>query len=115
MRLMGQGLLLTVIGMGTVFLSLWALAVLIRLIEGLVGRFERLQGKESAKPALRGAAPEAGEPRAEEDLIPVIAAAVGAYLEAERAQVFLVPVARPDRSRWTLEGRISALSRGEGF
>ena len=114
MDLMGQGILLTVIGMGTVFVSLAVLAVLIRLIDVLVARWEGRGEVGQAEPVLPPPALQA-EGAGQEGLLPVIAAAVGAYLEAESAQVFVVPVERPDRSRWVMEGRVSALSGGEGF
>lgn len=114
MNLMGQGILLTIVGMGVVYFVLWALAFLIRLTDALVVRWS---SPGVARPETVSAPPrvEAAVRTEGEDLIPVLAAAVGAYLEAERARVFLVPVARPDRSRWTLEGRVAALSRREGF
>ncbi|MFQ5693849.1 MAG: OadG family protein [Nitrospinota bacterium] len=115
MSALNQGILLTVIGMGTVFLALWALAVLVRVIEGAVGRWERRGAAKAPEPVARPAVGDAAGAEAEDDLMAVIAAAVGAYLEAESAQVFLVPVTRPGRSQWALEGRVSALARREGF
>lgn len=105
--------MLTVIGMGTVFVALGALAALIQLIDWLVGRWEG--GSAFKKPQNVGkSAVGRAEAGGEEYLLPVIAAAVGAYVEAEAAQVFLLPVERPDRSRWVMEGRVAALSRREG-
>ena len=113
---MGQGLLLTVIGMGTVFISLFALAVLMRLLDWLATWREE-SGSDRAQASERGGGT-SGAPSGnsgEEDLIPVVAAAVGAYLEAPSTQVFLIPVERPDRSRWVMDGRMDALSRAEAL
>ena len=117
MDLMGQGLLLTVIGMGTVFISLFALAVLMRLLDWLATWREE-SGRDRAPASERGGGGTSGAPSensGEEALIPVVAAAVGAYLEAPSAQVFLIPVERPDRSRWVMDGRVDALSGAEAL
>jgi sodium pump decarboxylase gamma subunit len=108
-----QGILLTVMGMLTVFVSLSLLAVMMRGIYALVAWWDKPVAAKAEKPAAQpqgqGVADAEGE-----DLSPVIAAAVGAYLEAESLQVFLVPVVRPDRSRWVMGGRVAALSRRDG-
>ena len=116
--MMNQGLLLAVIGMGTVFLSLFALAVLIRLLNWLAARREE-SGRDRAPAPERGGERGTGGAPSEnsggEDFLPIVAAAVGAYLEAQSAQVFLIPVERPDQSRWVMDGRMDALSRAEAL
>jgi Na+-transporting methylmalonyl-CoA/oxaloacetate decarboxylase gamma subunit len=112
--MMNQGLLLAVIGMGTVFLSLFALAVLIRLLNWPAARREE-SGRARAPAPKRGTGGAPSENSGEEDFLPIVAAAVGAYLEAQSAQVFLIPVERPDQSRWVMDGRMDALSRAEAL
>jgi sodium pump decarboxylase gamma subunit len=104
--------MMTVIGMGTVFLALAVLALVIKGLDALVLRWEDRGIPSSKEQAVRPAAGREEDPGGE-DWIPVIAAAIGAYLEAESAQVFLVPVERPGRSAWVMEGRVAALSGGE--
>ncbi|MDP6618246.1 MAG: OadG family protein [Nitrospinota bacterium] len=111
---MGQGLLLTVIGMGTVFVSLFALAVLMRLLDWMAA-WRAENGGDRPPASERGTVGASAENPGEEDLFPVVAAAVGAYLEAQSAQVFLIPVERPDRSRWVMDGRVDALSRADAL
>lgn len=113
MSLMGQGIMLTIIGMGTVFLSLVALAVLIRVLDGLAARWEGGQAP-AGEPAVGVVATPVGE-AGEEEPLPVIAAAVGAYLEAQSVQVFMVDVKRPDRAKWVMDGRVAALSRADAY
>ena len=106
--------MLTIIGMGTVFVSLFALAVLMRLLDWLAAWREE-NGGDRAPASERGTVGAPAEDSGEEDLLPVVAAAVGAYLEAQSAQVFLIPVERPDRSRWVMDGRVDALSRADAL
>ena len=103
--------MLTVIGMGTVFVSLFALAVLMRLLDRIAAWRQSGEADRASSAPERGTevAP-AGRP-GEDNLLPVIAAAVGAYLGAQSGQVFLIPVERPDRSRWIMDGRVDSLSR----
>ena len=112
MNLMTQGILLTVIGMVTVFVSLILLAMIMRWLYAIVVWREKPAAAKAEQRAVRPQAEEAVEGEGEgEELFPVIAAAIGAYLEAESTLVFLVPVLRPDRSGWVMDGRLAALSR----
>ena len=101
---------MTVIGMATVFVSLSLLAVMMRWIYAIVAWREQPAAAKAEQPAVRPQTERAAEGGGE-NLFPVIAAAIGAYLEAESTQVFLVSVLRPDRSRWVMDGRVAALSR----
>ena len=75
---MGQGLLLTVIGMGTVFISLFALAVLMRLLDWLATlREESGSDRAQASERGRGTSGAPSENSGEEDLIPVALTEVG--------------------------------------
>jgi sodium pump decarboxylase gamma subunit len=107
---MTHGILLTVIGMGTVFVSLILLAVIMTWLYAIVAWQEKPAAAKAEQPAVRPQAEGATQGEGEE-LFPVIAAAIGAYLEAESTLVFLVPVLRPDRSGWVMDGRLAALSR----
>ena len=113
MSLMGQGIMLIIIGMGTVFLSLIALAVLIRVLDGLASIWEGGPAPAGEPAAGVAATPVGGA--GEEELLPVITAAVGAYLKAQSEQVFMVDVKRPDRSKWVMDGRVAALSRADAY
>jgi Na+-transporting methylmalonyl-CoA/oxaloacetate decarboxylase gamma subunit len=110
---MGQGIMLTIIGMGTVFVSLIALAMLIRALDKLATIWESgsfLSRKTSLKVAATPLGLYGGE-----ELLPVIMVAVNTYLESQGTQVFLVDVERPDQSGWTMEGRVSALSGSDVY
>ena len=113
MNQMGQGIMLTIIGMGTVFISLIALAMLIRVLDKLAAIWEG-GSFLSRKASSEGVTTPLGL-GGEEELLPVIMAAVNTYLESQDVQVFLVDVVRPDQSGWVIDGRVAALSGSDAY
>ena len=77
------GLSVALVGMGTVFLGLVILIVLIKLMEKVVPKKNMGAAKAPAAAAVPAAAPAAPAKKDDGELIAVISAAVAAVLEAE--------------------------------
>jgi len=92
--LLGEAIVLTLIGMGVVYASLALLMVLIQLLNRAFG-------------ARKEAPPE--EERA--DIAPLLAAAAACYLEAEGPEVF-VPAVTRGGSEWARRARAAAGAHG---
>ncbi len=98
MSLLARGIELTIIGMGVVFLSLFALMYVIKLLNKVSAGWGREDNGPEAK-----AETDPEEKAGEVDL--VLAAAAGYFLETERAEVFIPEVNRSPESSWAHRAR----------
>lgn len=94
-----QALTIAVIGMGVVFLALISLMYMVKILEWAAGT--------PAAPSPAAAAPD-GVKEAGGETAPLLAAAVGHFLESETEALFSVPVKRSRASAWAGRARIGA-------
>ncbi|MCL4425137.1 MAG: OadG family protein [Firmicutes bacterium] len=136
---LSSALQLTIIDMTIVFVVLYGLALMIRLVKFLLDRFNRAKANTPV-PAVPGIAPNPGQatevdPQGEEapalitpaesssvpmslpaDTVAVIAAALAAYLGDEREH-FLIRGIRPvaeSQGAWTISGRLDLIRSRQG-
>lgn len=98
MALLGQSLVLAVIGMGVVYLCLIVLMWVMQLLNWI------FREPQEAAPAPAAAPPQ-------EDLALVLAAAAARFLEIERPAPYIPPVSRGE-SRWQRRARAERPAAG---
>lgn len=105
---MKDAVILLILGMGTVFILLYVINILIVILGKLFGPKKK---KQSEPPAVTSApaAPAPNDPAMDPQLLVALTAAVAAYLDDNSGQVRLVVRPVETSAAWSQTGRIERL------